>query len=139
MSYILLWIENLALALLLAATLFACISHIRRPWLRLTLASVTGILISLAYAGLFLLILHAHTKHKLCDNLLYPIFFLSLFVIAGIVVLRLRGFRYANHETKTPAAVNWPRPDANRCNADRSALLSCMPDRSSARTLSRCA
>ncbi len=50
MGYALLWLENLAAALLLAATLLACVGRIRRRWLSRSLG-VLAILLPLAAYG----------------------------------------------------------------------------------------
>ncbi len=40
MGHTLLWIESLVVVLLLEATLLACLSRLRRPWVRRVLAAL---------------------------------------------------------------------------------------------------
>ena len=49
MGYALLWIENLAVSLLLVATITAFTSRIRHKWLRLSIWAAVVLFIFLAY------------------------------------------------------------------------------------------
>ena len=53
MGYALLWIENLAVSLLLVATVLSCVGRLRRRWLRHALWMPVPVVLLLWYAAWF--------------------------------------------------------------------------------------
>jgi hypothetical protein len=108
MGYVLLWIENLSVSLLLVATLLACAGRLRRRWLRHVLAVLAPLLLTLIYAAMTVATAFLQFKARI-DTWFFPTLALTVFFITGAVWLRIRGLRYVDAESTSVAAAAWPR------------------------------
>jgi hypothetical protein len=108
MGYFLLWIESLAVSLLLVATMTACAGRLRRHRPRLAWALVTPLLLALCYAAmsLFTAVFQFYTH---IDAWFWPIIALTIFFIAGAAFIVVRGLKYVDAERTSVAAADWPR------------------------------
>jgi hypothetical protein len=111
MGYVLLWIENLAMSLLLVATVFSCVGRLRRRWLRDALWMPIPVLVLVWYAFLVYL---ATELTFFGHNLLPARWFgavvaLAVSFLVGVVWLRCRGLRRIDGEIGLPLAATWPR------------------------------
>jgi hypothetical protein len=108
MGYALLWIENLAVSLLLAATILACVGRLRRRWLRYTLWMPASLLLLLWFATL--VVAAVFLRHQLVSGQwIVPTVALTVCYIIGALFLWLRGLRPAADGVGPTIAGNWPR------------------------------
>jgi hypothetical protein len=111
MGYVLLWIENLAVSLLLVAMVFSCVGRLRRRWLRDALWMPIPVVFLLWYALLIYLAteLTFFGHNVLPANWFGAVVALAASFLVGIVWLRRRGLRRIDDETKLPMSATWPR------------------------------
>jgi len=108
MGYALLWIENLAVSLLLVATILSCVGRLRRRWLRLALWMLVPAWLLLWYACL--VSVAAFLGYKLVSTKWFvPALALAICYLVGVLWLRLRGLRPAADGIAPTVAGNWPR------------------------------
>jgi hypothetical protein len=108
MGYILLWLENLAVSLLLVALLTACSAHVKGHLLRPVLMLITLLIPLLFYGFVTLADLRLETIVRVHTGWFWPlVMLLATFFIGGVEIWR-RG-RRGMVETAGPAAVAWPR------------------------------
>jgi hypothetical protein len=108
MGYVLLWIENLAVSLLLVATVIACVGRIRLRWLRLAIWFSVGLIVFLPY--LVLTIATGIFKFfHFYDVGFYPILLLMLSYLVGTIWLVYIGLRTGGAEPGAVPAASWPR------------------------------
>ncbi len=108
MGYVLLWIENLAVSLLLVATLLACIVRLRRRRRQVVL-SVLVVLLPLA-GYLSLTGLTGFVKYNdVFGTRFYSILALTVFFVIGASWVLYRGLGRGSEEPRRPLAVSWPR------------------------------
>ncbi len=104
MGYVLLWIEDATLAVLIVATVTAWAARRRRPWLRVALPLATAIVV-LAKIGAFVAgSVWMRVNHMVPDWLVYTVPWAVVFAVAAAVVL-VRGLRIREGER---AARQWP-------------------------------
>lgn len=108
MGYVLLWIENLAVSLLLVAALLACIARLRRPAVRVLLSMKLVVLLLAVYAGLTGLAAYLQFGILASDSWFYPILALTLGYAVGAIWILARGLRCVEGEAR-PAAASWSR------------------------------
>jgi hypothetical protein len=109
MGYILLWIESLAVSLLLVATLVACISRLQRRWVQVLLSVLVVLLPLAAYTGLTVLAGVLSFGIGLSVARFYPSLVLTIFFAVGAGWILYRGLRREVEERRRPVAGNWPR------------------------------
>jgi len=109
MGYILLWIESLAVSLLLVATLTACIGRLRRRWVRVVLSVLVMLVPVAAYAGLTGLAGAMKFAQGWPGTRFYQLLTLTMFYTVGAVWILCRGLRWGDDERISPAARTWPR------------------------------
>lgn len=108
MGYILLWLENLAVSLLLVILLTACSAHVKGHLLRPILMLLTLLLPFLFYGFVTLADLSLETNARVHTGWFWPlVMLLAAFLIGGVEIWR-RG-RRGMADTAGPAAVAWPR------------------------------
>jgi hypothetical protein len=109
MAFVLLWIEALAVLLLLVATLAACVARLRRRWLRYGLAVLVMLVPLAATAGLTILAGVLRYGFFLAGTRFFPLLALTgSFLVGGLWVLR-RGLRLEGDAPGGLAAASWPR------------------------------
>ncbi|MGA2060206.1 MAG: hypothetical protein ABSG67_06965 [Thermoguttaceae bacterium] len=95
MGYVLIWIESLAVSLLLVATVIACTSRIRRRWLFILISLPVCIFVFLPY--LFFDIWAGFIKfHDSLDVPFYPLLAITIFYLGGAIWLFIAGYRRVN-------------------------------------------
>ena len=111
MGYALLWIENLAVSLLLVATVFSCVGRFRRRWLRDALWMPVPVVLLLWYAGLVYVatVFVFFTRNMLPVSWFVAVVALAVSFIVGAVWLQRRGLRRFDEQTGLTAAASWPR------------------------------
>jgi hypothetical protein len=110
MGYALLWIENLAVSLLLVATVFSFVGRLRRRWLRDVLWMPVPVVLFLWYA--FLVCVTAACAF-LSHTTLPATWFgaavaLAISFLVGAVWLKRRGLRRVDDGTAPTVAGSWP-------------------------------
>jgi hypothetical protein len=108
MGYILLWIENLTVSLLLIATVIACTSRMRRRWLGVIISTVVSIFVFLPYLLLSIWVGFAKF-HDSFDVGFYPLMALAIFYLGGTIWLFIAGLFSRNRELDAYRAANWSR------------------------------
>jgi hypothetical protein len=108
-GYVLLWIENLAVSLLLIAAIIACVARIRRRWLRLASWIPFAFFVFLAY--LALTILTGYLKFVLLPDSVWFYSALALMIsyVVGVICLRIVGLNPKTDEPEIIPAATWPR------------------------------
>jgi len=107
MGYALLWIENLASALLLAAILLALVGKIRRRWLSrplgvmTVLAPLAGYAVTILWAGSLI-------DRVPPDGVLYPLVLSAICYTIGGAWMLLRGLRGRGDSSVSINAGQWP-------------------------------
>jgi hypothetical protein len=112
MGYVLLWFENLAVALLLLATVVACLGRWRRAWPRVVswASSVMIALVILApSAGLTGLAGYLKFALGLPSFWFYPLVALTTSILVGAVWILIAGLQRDNEGLTGPRAAAWPR------------------------------
>lgn len=108
MGYVVLWIESLAVSLLLAALLVAAIGRLRGVWRR----RVWGVLVLLPIFVTFALLTSIdglfESRKRVHTGLFWPLLSLTFAYLVGAAVISRRGLRIQAMENM-PAAVSWPR------------------------------
>lgn len=105
MGYALLWIEGLAVALLLVATLLACAGRLERRWLRLGAFLVVTLGLALVFTALTVVAGWLQFS-GMSDRWFVSTLLLTAAFVAGAVWLGFSGLRRGNGR---PAAAAWPR------------------------------
>lgn len=108
MGYALLWVENLAVGLLLIATMVACIARLQRPWLRVVLSLLAAFPPLVAYASVVLGLGHLRFYEMVLIGCFYPLVLLTVFYAIGAVSI-LWGLRRRGDAPVVPMAAAWPR------------------------------
>ena len=111
MACVLLWIENLAVSLLLIATIFALVGRFRWRWLGFIVGLVIWvplvIFIFIWYLGITLFTLFVRLKVA-CDSVLfYYAFALTIGYLVGLICLCIAGVKRKKNDPVMPAA-KWP-------------------------------
>ena len=111
MACVLLWIENLAVSLLLIATIFALVGRFRWRWLGFIVGLVIWvplvIFIFIWYLGITLFTLFVKLKVA-CDSVLfYYAFALTIGYLVGLICLCIAGVKRKKNDPVMPAA-KWP-------------------------------
>ena len=110
MGYALLWIENLAVDLLIVATLVACIGRLERPRLRLALSLLVALPIlvasAIALAGLGYL---RFVRSILDGGLFYPLLISAGCFVIGVGWILGVGLRRRTDDLAATVAATWPR------------------------------
>jgi hypothetical protein len=109
MGYILLWIESLAVSLLLVATLVACIGRLRRRWVQVALAILVALVPLAAYVGLTSLAGIMKFNVGMSGTRFYPILTLTVLFAIGATRVLYRGLRRGAGQPRRPVAGSWPR------------------------------
>jgi len=109
MGYILLWIESLAVSLLLVATLVACIGRLRRRWVRVVLSVLVMLVPLAAYAGLTSLAGAMKFAQGWPGTRFYQLLTLTMFYTVGAAWILCRGLRRRDEENRWAVAGSWPR------------------------------
>jgi len=107
MGYVLLWIEHLAMGLLLLATLVACISQLKRPWLRMALSVLVALPALIVYALLLLILGHLRFRESIVVGMFGPLVMLTACYAIGVVWILFAGLRRRDDESAKASA--WPR------------------------------
>lgn len=114
MGYVLLWIENLAVSLLLVATVIASISRLRpdhMPWLPRSVKGLVSILLALAlltvYTGLTTLAGWLYFANIAISGQFPALLLLTVAYAGGAVWLLVRGLRYQTGQPNVVGA-GWP-------------------------------
>ncbi len=107
MGYVLLWIENLAVSLLLVATITAFTIQIRHKWLRLSIWATAVLLIFLAYLSITVITGIIRFRLQLRFNWFYPALMLLLFYISGVLRLKYVALKPSGEVPSVPNAVFW--------------------------------
>jgi hypothetical protein len=108
MGYALLWIENLAAALLLGATLLACAGKTRLPRFGQVLLGVVGVLFPLA-AFVAILAFEGYLKSEgLRIGVVFPLQVSAIFYALGGAGMLIRGLRRNAEAPKSIHARRWP-------------------------------
>ncbi len=105
MGYALLWIEGLAVALLLVATLLACVGRFERRWLRLGAFLVVTLGLTLVFTALTVVAGWLQFS-GMSDRWFASTLLLTAAFVAGAVWLGFSGLRRGDGR---PAAAAWPR------------------------------
>ena len=109
MGYALLWIVTAVGELVLVATLLACIAHVRRSWLRISL-SVLVVLVALgSYLALNYATVWVRKALWASDEWGAPGRLLALVCSVGAIWILYRALRRVGEEPRVPAASRWPR------------------------------
>ncbi len=114
MGHIMLWIEGLALPLMLLALWLAILTHPQRrvtvlAKVALRIAAVLFALIPLAvYGGFTAIIPHLYFAHLLRSDLFSSLVALTAAYALGAILIVFRGLRRRNGQP-TEAAARWPR------------------------------
>ncbi|HEY4760029.1 MAG TPA: hypothetical protein VIH42_05555 [Thermoguttaceae bacterium] len=108
MGFVLIWIESLAVSLLIMAFVFALTGRIHRRWLRLIIWIPIATFIFLIY--LALTILTGALKFGHLPDFMWFYFTLSLMLTyaAGVICLSIAGQRKASGESSVIASATWP-------------------------------
>ncbi len=109
MGYFLLWIESLAVGLLLVATLIACIGHLRRRWVRLVLVALAVLLPLAVYVALAVLAGFLQISCRVPGARFVPMVLLSGTFAVGAVWLLVNGFWRGKEDPTRPRAADWSR------------------------------
>ena len=107
MGYALLWLENLAAALLLAATLLACAGRIRRRWVSRS-AGVLAILLPLAAYALALASIGWLIEQGVLIGIYDPLLLSAIFYVIGGVWMLSRGLQREPASSVSIRAGHWP-------------------------------
>src|SRR3989304_4659649 len=107
MVYVLLWIENLAVSLLLMATVFALVGRFRWRWMGFIIWIPLSLFIFLGY--LFLSILTSIPRCPFFRNSMwfYSALALMMCFLVGLIWLCIAGVKRKKNNPIVPAA-NWP-------------------------------
>jgi hypothetical protein len=109
MGYVLLWIENLAVSLLLVATITAFTARLQHKWLRLSIWAALVILIFLAYLALTIITGIIQFRLQLAFNWFYPALMLLLFYTSGVLRLKYAASKPSSDDPSAAFAAFWPR------------------------------
>jgi len=117
MGYALLWIENLAVSLLLMALVLACVGRLHRRWLRVVLWVPAPLVLLLGYAAqtVFTAFLQFRDPTEFFSfwpprvNWFWQMLALTLSFFAGVVWLSVFGLRRVDETTMPTVAGGWPR------------------------------
>jgi hypothetical protein len=108
MGYAVLWLENLAVVLLLTATAVALSSRWKWTVLRLGLPLLVALLILAGHAGCTVLVAWLWPK-RLGSEWLCPLAAITLCSAIGIGWILLVGLRRGREDRSRPRAAHWPR------------------------------
>ncbi len=109
MGYVLLWIETLAVSLLLVATLTAVVARFRWRWARsLVWISVTMFLL-LFYVLSMLAAFGLRSGRLVTDSLFLGVASLTVVYVVFVLWIRLRPMRRLGERDSPPAAAGWHR------------------------------
>jgi hypothetical protein len=109
MGYVLLWVEHLAVALLLVATLVACIGRLQQPWRRVVLSLLVALPPLAVYAITVLGLGYLRFRETILVGLFYPLALLTACYAIGVVWILLVGLRRRCDDPPTTVAAAWPR------------------------------
>ncbi len=109
MGYFLLWIESLAVGLLMVATLVACIGRVQRRWVRIVL-NVLAVLMPLAfYVGLAIGTGTLQIMYRIPGARFAAMVLLTVAFAVGTIWLLVNGFRRGEEDPARRRAAGWPR------------------------------
>lgn len=108
MGYFLLVIESLTFALLLMATVLACVGRFRRGWLRLALGLPVTLALASAYTALTIGAAFLQSSGT-SERWFYPTLALTIAFLGGSVWIWVRALRRVGDEPRRAAAAAWPR------------------------------
>ena len=114
MGYVLLWLENLAVTLLLLATLVACLGRWQRPRLRVALPIIAALVILAAYAGLTGLVGYLKFGTGLASFWFYPVVALTASYLVGAGWILIAGLRRGQAGLSGPQLRNLAEGRAGR-------------------------
>jgi hypothetical protein len=110
MGYALLWIENLAVDLLIVATLVACIGRLKRPRLRLALSLLVALPILVASAIALTGLGYLRFVRSILDGgLFYPMLISAGCFVIGVGWILGVGLRRRTDDLAATVAATWPR------------------------------
>ena len=109
MGYALLWIENLAVSLLLMALIFAVVGRLRWRWLRWALWLPVWIVLLLAYAFVAFVFFTGSREGVTGSSLFWAMSALAVCFFVGTAWLIVRGSRRDSEGLAPTAAGGWPR------------------------------
>jgi hypothetical protein len=108
-GYVLLWFENLAVALLLLATVLACLGRWQWKRTRVALAVVFALVILVPYAGLAGLVGYLKFALGLTSFWFYPLLALTASFFVGAGWILIAGLRRGEAGLSGPQSAAWPR------------------------------
>jgi len=108
MPYALLWLESLAVSLLLVALLAACVARLRSPGPSVTLFVLAVLAPLTVYGGLAGLVLYLAVGQSIAKSLFVPVAVLLGCYVVGVAAICVRGLRRRQAPIGRPAAA-WPR------------------------------
>jgi len=108
MGYVLLWIESLAVSLLLVALVLACTARLSNRWLR-ALWVAAALVPLIVYAALTAGAGFLKFRYSIAVVWFYPLVALTAAYLVGVIFLRLYGMSIAGAGDPGPKAAGWPR------------------------------
>jgi len=109
MGYVLLCLENLAVSLLLLATLEACLGHWQRRRLRVIVAVMLALVVLAAYLGLLALVGLLKFALGLGGSWFYPLAVMTASYTVGAGWILIAGWRRSEGGLSGPRCAIWPR------------------------------
>ena len=109
MGYILLCVENLAVSLLLLATLEACLGHWQRRRLRVIEVVLDALVVLALYLGLTCLLGWLKFAMSLPISWFYPLAALTVCYMVGVGWIMIAGWRQSEGGLSGPRCALWPR------------------------------
>ena len=109
MGYVLLWIESLAVSLLLVAMVLACAARWSNRWLRAALWMAAALVPLIVYAAVTAGMGYLKFEYSMAIAWFYPLVALTAAYIVGVIFLRLYGLSIAGAGGLAPRAAEWSR------------------------------
>ena len=109
MGFVLLGVENLAISLLLVATVVACAGRWRRRWLRVFISSGVVLALLVGYGGLTAMVNVVESRKRWGTHWAFCLLALTAGYTLGAVIIVLVARRRKADGESTPRATNWPR------------------------------